>query len=58
MVVVNLFAYRVTNPKELFTANIDVVGESNDEVIQQGSATASATLVAWGSHKLARSPCT
>lgn len=54
VVVVNLFAYRATNPRELFTARLDIVGEGNDEVIRQQSAAASITLAAWGAHRLAR----
>ena len=54
MVVINLFAYRSTNPRDLFTAGFDIVGEGNDEVIRQRSAAASVTLAAWGAHRLAR----
>jgi hypothetical protein len=54
VVVVNLFAYRATNPRDLFVAGVDIVGEGNDGVIQQRSAASRLTPVAWGAHRLAR----
>jgi hypothetical protein len=54
VVVVNLFAFRATNPQSLFTAGVDIVGEGNDEVIRQRSSDARITLVAWGAHRLAK----
>lgn len=58
VVVVNLFAFRSTNPRNLFTAGVDIVGERNDEVIRQRSAAASVTLAAWGAHRLAAARAT
>lgn len=53
VVVVNLFAYRATKPADLLRAELDIVGDRNDDVIHQESSTAAITLVAWGSHRLA-----
>lgn len=55
VVVVNLFAFRSTDPAALFDADVDIVGESNDEVIGRRSREAKITLAAWGAHRLARS---
>ncbi len=53
VVAVNLFAYRATKPADLLSAVVDIVGDRNDEVIQQESSAAAITLVGWGSHRLA-----
>jgi hypothetical protein len=46
--VVNLFAYRSTNPKVLRTTTDDIVGRENDDVIRKASELAEVTLAAWG----------
>jgi hypothetical protein len=51
--VVNLFSYRATDPKELLTDGVDVVGIETDSWIQSASEAANVTLVAWGGNKLA-----
>lgn len=48
VVVVNLFAYRATNPKELRSATVDIVGEHNDEEIRRATRRCAMTLAAWG----------
>jgi hypothetical protein len=48
VLVVNLFAYRATNPKALRTTSADLVGGRNDEVLDWASSTAGRTLAAWG----------
>jgi len=53
VVVVNLFAYRATDPARLFSASVDIVGARNDQVITEQSADAAVTLAAWGAHPLA-----
>jgi hypothetical protein len=50
VLVVNLFAYRTTNPRALQAASVDIVGERNDEVLRCATSTAAKTLAAWGSH--------
>lgn len=56
MEVVNLFAFRATNPKELlFPANKRVaVGPDNNRWIQERAAIADLIICAWGSHKFVR----
>jgi hypothetical protein len=48
VLVVNLFAYRATNPKALRTVNVDVIGDRNDEILRWATSTAGKTLAAWG----------
>ncbi|MDQ1489796.1 MAG: hypothetical protein QOJ23_2310 [Actinomycetota bacterium] len=53
IVIVNLFAYRTTKPKELHAAardGIDVVGDGNDEAIRDATTGATRTVAAWGAH--------
>ena len=50
VIVVNLFAFRSTSPKLLRTADVDIVGGRNDEVIRHASSTSARTLAAWGAH--------
>jgi hypothetical protein len=47
--VVNLFAYRATDPKDLFKA-ADVHGPRNQEVIYDTSRRARIIICAWGAH--------
>jgi hypothetical protein len=47
LVVVNLFAFRSTNPRGLRLAN-DPVGPRNDAVIAREVQSARQTIVAWG----------
>ena len=49
MEVVNLFAYRATNPVALKKARYPV-GLDNDKYISQGVRRADAVLLAWGNH--------
>ena len=48
--VVNLFAWRATDPRELLTA-AEPVGESNDAAIIRSATSASRVVCAWGQHK-------
>lgn len=53
LVVVNLFAFRATNPQDLFDsseAGINVVGPENDKHIMDACNEASAIIAAWGIH--------
>jgi hypothetical protein len=43
VLVVNLFAYRATNPKALRTVNVDVIGDRNDEILRWATSTAGKT---------------
>jgi hypothetical protein len=54
VVAVNLFAYRATKPAALFGADVDIVGDLNNETIRKRSAAATITLAAWGSNPLAQ----
>ncbi len=47
--VVNIFAYRATDPK-LMRAQADPVGPGNDAAIAEGAAWADQIICAWGSH--------
>ena len=52
--VVNLFAYRATDPKKLGEARkagIDVVGPQNDEFIRTLLGTADQIVMAWGAQR-------
>jgi len=51
--VVNLFAHRVTDPRDLLKAaraGVDVVGPKNQEAVYQASWGAEAIVAAWGRH--------
>lgn len=47
LVIVNLFAFRHTDPKQLALAD-DPVGPANDRVLEVLTANAPRTIVAWG----------
>lgn len=49
LTIVNLFAYRTTDPKLLRSA-VDVIGPENDAVIRRVTEHASRVVVAWGNH--------
>lgn len=47
--VVNIFAYRATDPK-VMRAQADPVGPQNDAAILEGAAWADVVVCAWGGH--------
>ncbi len=49
LVIVNLFAFRHTDPKQLRTAS-DPVGPANDDALREVTGAGAWTVVAWGSH--------
>ncbi len=49
LVIVNLFAFRHTDPKQLRTA-ANAVGPANDDVLDRLTGAGMRTIVAWGSH--------
>lgn len=49
LVIVNLFAFRDTDPRNLRTAR-DAVGPANNEVLSVITTTGAQTLAAWGGH--------
>lgn len=49
LVVVNLFAYRATDPKALKAVD-DPVGPENDDAIHDAAVGSRALIVAWGKH--------
>jgi hypothetical protein len=52
--VVNLFAYRATNPKELYNEyDFDIIGPKNDEHIEAALFRCDLPILAWGAHELA-----
>ena len=56
--VVNLFAYRATDPKFLANAKrkgVDIAGEFNDDYLADVLHTAAIVVAAWGAHKEASS---
>lgn len=48
IVVVNLFAYKATDPKELWKRRRDVVGPDNDDAIRVALAGVTDVIFAWG----------
>jgi hypothetical protein len=48
--VVNLFAYRATNPKDLPSTLSEARGPENAGYIEQAAQRASTVIVAWGAH--------
>jgi hypothetical protein len=52
-VVVNLFAWRATNPKDLLTAP-DPIGPENEAYIGNAIAQTDFTICAWGANKMAQ----
>ena len=52
MEVVNCFAWRATDPKELFSA-IDPIGANNDNVIEGAVSRCDVAICAWGAHQMA-----
>lgn len=49
LAIVNLFALRATDPRELRRAR-DPVGQGNDTHLVAAAARASAMVIAWGAH--------
>jgi hypothetical protein len=49
LVIVNLFAFRDTNPRNLQTAP-DAVGPANDDVLRVITKAGAQTIAAWGGH--------
>ncbi len=49
LVIVNLFAFRDTNPRNLRSVP-DAVGPANDEVLRIMTAAGAQTIAAWGAH--------
>lgn len=54
--VVNVFAFRTTSPKVLFSAGCNIVGPDNQEHVRRALARASRVVVAWGAHPVSASP--
>lgn len=55
-VMLNIFAFRATNPKDMFSAE-DPVGEHNDHHIKIWTDKASLVVLAWGNGGLFKSRC-
>jgi hypothetical protein len=49
LVIVNLFAFRDTNPRNLQLV-VDAVGPANDEVLRDITKAGAQTIAAWGGH--------
>ncbi len=49
LIVGNLFAYRSTDPKELYTAD-DPIGPENDECLARMATGSQLVIAAWGVH--------
>lgn len=56
MMVVNLFALRATNPKELLD-HPDPAGPDNAQFIHEEAKAAGLIVAAWGSNKMAQEGC-
>lgn len=52
--VVNLFAFRATDPRELKN-NSDVIGPENDAAIEGAIGRCDVAICAWGAHQMAES---
>lgn len=50
LTVVNLYAWRATDPRELLTAAQDIVGPDNDQTITMALASSAVVVAAWGVH--------
>jgi hypothetical protein len=53
LILCNLFAWRATSPKDLFTAEakgLDIVGERNNDVLCAAAREAADAIVGWGVH--------
>lgn len=52
LIVVNIFAYRATDPRELkrVTEDLDIVGPENNRNIIEAVEQATVPIVAWGNH--------
>lgn len=48
VLVINLFAYRSTDPRHLRAAAVDIIGPGNDEIINGAAAQCPVVLAAWG----------
>lgn len=49
LTVVNLFAWRATDPHQLIVGSVDKVGEGNNDVICHETARARLVVAGWGS---------
>jgi hypothetical protein len=53
IIIVNLFGYRATQPRDLYravAAGIDIVGSGNDQALLEATSSAQLTVAAWGAH--------
>lgn len=48
--ILNLFAYRATNPKELYDLEVCPIGPKNNDIIEDALKRSKSLLVAWGNH--------
>ena len=55
--VVNLFAFRATDPRELLSAD-DPIGPDNDQHISEALANSDRIVCAWGANKAAKTRAT
>ena len=51
--VVNIFAYRATDPKELETALLPIVGPDQGRITDAAIARCDVPICAWGAHRMA-----
>lgn len=52
--MINLFAYKATDPDALYDETLDIVGEENDQHIQKVLNLAEKVICAWGNHGVLR----
>eukprot|EP00955_Chlamydomonas_euryale_P054230 355746-Chlamydomonas_euryale.AAC.2 len=48
--MVNLFAFRATNPKTMKSADVDPIGPNNNRVLKRLALGAGMKIAAWGTH--------
>ncbi len=56
--IINLFALRTSNPKDLKTTSLDPVGDRNDEAITIAAQETNEVVVAWGNNGRLANPDT
>jgi hypothetical protein len=50
IVVVNLFAFRATDPAEMFRASLAAIGPENDRHVRDAAEQCRPVVAAWGAH--------
>lgn len=54
--VVNLFAWRATDPDELLSLGIEMIGPRQDKITEAAIIRCDIVICAWGAHQVAATP--